>query len=132
MAVSLTPTPEDEAAVTRFIRAVQGFQKPRLADFDMRVGIGSTRLLVKVREGSVETISDMAAMRPLTPWDFSLTADAESWQRHWEVAPPAGWHDVFALMRYGRMQIDGDLHPFMAHLQFVKDLLAAPRSEVHA
>lgn len=41
----------------------------------------------------------------------------------------AGWHDVFALMRYGRMHIEGDLLPFMANLQFVKDLLAAPRSQ---
>ena len=132
MASAIHPSSSEDAAVTRFIHAAQSICRPRSADFHMKVGIGTRELLVKVGHGAVECIDDMAALRPLTPWDFSVTAEADSWQRFWNVVPDAGWHDIFALMRFGRMRVEGNLHPFMAHLQFVKDLLAAPRSKDQA
>ena len=122
-----TAIPLEDAAVSRFIQNAKDFSRPRRADFDMRVGIGSRELLVKVRCGSVQSIEDLACLRPLTSWDFSLSAAAECWQQFWEPLPAAGWHDVFALMRSGAMRIAGNLHPFMANLQLVKDLLATPR-----
>lgn len=119
----------EEAAFSSFLETAGHFNQPRRADFDMKVGIGSRELLVKVRDGAVQSIDDLATLRPLTAWQFSLSADAESWQRFWEPFPPAGWHDIFALMRNGKLRIEGNLHPFMAHLQLVKDLLASPRTK---
>jgi hypothetical protein len=41
--------------------------------------------------------------------------------------PEAGWHDIFALMKRKEARVEGDLRPFMANLQYIKDLLSAPR-----
>jgi hypothetical protein len=41
--------------------------------------------------------------------------------------PKPGWHDLFALTKRGEAVLEGDLHPFMAHLQYFKDVLALPR-----
>ena len=32
-----------------------------------------------------------------------------------------------SLVKSRQMRLEGDLHPFMAHLQYFKDLLALPR-----
>ena len=34
---------------------------------------------------------------------------------------------LFALFKRGLLRIEGDLHPFMANLLYIKDVLAAPR-----
>jgi len=36
-------------------------------------------------------------------------------------------HDLLALTKRGEAIIEGELHPFMIHLQYFKDLLALPR-----
>ena len=46
---------------------------------------------------------------------------------YWQRNPPAGWHDLLALTKRGQATLEGDLHPFMTHLQYFKDLLALPR-----
>ncbi|MFC3338860.1 hypothetical protein [Paracandidimonas soli] len=119
----------DEESAARFIHAAGHFRQPRAARFTAMVGIGGRRLLLKIENGAVASIDNLASLRPLAAWDFSVTADADAWLRFWEAIPAAGWHDIFALARHGRMRIEGNLHPFMAHLQFVKDLLASPRTE---
>lgn len=58
---------------------------------------------------------------------FSIRAEPETWRRFWQPVPEPGWHDLFALSKAGRAQIEGDLKPFMANLQYFKDVLAAPR-----
>lgn len=116
-----------DPASARFMRAASGFRRQRSADFTMMVGLGENRLLLTVVNGAVEQIRNLADLRPLTAWDFAVTADNETWSKFWEAVPSAGWHDLFALTRNGHMRIEGNLHPFMAHLQFIKDLLASPR-----
>ena len=41
--------------------------------------------------------------------------------------PRPGWHDLLALTKRGEATLEGDLHPFMTHLQYFKDVLALPR-----
>jgi hypothetical protein len=41
--------------------------------------------------------------------------------------PEAGWHDIFALMKRKQARVEGDLRPFMANLQYIKDRPPAPR-----
>lgn len=48
---------------------------------------------------------------------------------HAEPVPKPGWHDLFALCKRGAMRIEGGLHPFMANLQYFKDLVALPREQ---
>jgi hypothetical protein len=60
-------------------------------------------------------------------FDFALRADAEAWLQHWQALPRPGFHDIFAMAKQRRLRIEGSLHPLLANLQFIKDLVALPR-----
>ena len=62
-------------------------------------------------------------------WRFSYRATPAAWTEYWQVLPKPGWHDLLALTKRGEAVLEGDLHPFMAHLQYFKDLLALPRRQ---
>jgi hypothetical protein len=46
--------------------------------------------------------------------------------------PKAGWHDLLALTKRGEATLEGDIRPFMANLQYFKDVLALPRTTAGA
>lgn len=115
----------DEGLAARFSQAALQFSRKRAANLTMLVGFGSVELLTQVRDGRVVEVADKMARPPLQPFDFSIRAGAEAWQRFWQRIPPAGSHDIFALMRAGEMTIEGNLLPLMSNLQFVKDLLSS-------
>lgn len=60
-------------------------------------------------------------------WQFAVKGSPEGWRDHWRAVPAPDSYDLFALMKRGAATIEGDLHPFFAHLQYLKDLLAKPR-----
>ena len=60
-------------------------------------------------------------------WTFGIRATASAWRRFWQPVPEPDWHDLFALTKRGAAIIEGDLQPLMANLQYMKDVLAAPR-----
>jgi hypothetical protein len=60
-------------------------------------------------------------------WTFAVRASAETWARFWQPSPEPGYHDLFAMKKLGVARVEGDLWPLMAHLRYVKDVLAAPR-----
>ena len=91
------------------------------------LGFGSERAMLTIAHG----VPHMEAIgAPLTSWDFAIRGSARGWAAFWQSPPPPGWHDLFALAKRGEFQIEGQLHPFMANLQFFKDLLALPRASV--
>jgi hypothetical protein len=51
------------------------------------------------------------------------------WDKFWQPLPPLGYTDIFALVKQKLMQVEGNLHPFMANLLYFKDVIAAPRRE---
>jgi len=88
------------------------------------IEIGVEQLLLSIHSGRPAIA---ARMPPLGSWDFAIRAGAEAWAALWQPLPEAGWHDLFALSKRGAMRIEGRLQPFMANLQYFKDLLALPR-----
>ena len=89
-----------------------------------RLQIGSCPLIIRIDHG-VPTVVDKAPR--LMAWDFSIRGTARAWSALWEPIPPAGWHDLFALTKRGQMHIEGNTHPLLANLQYVKDLITLPR-----
>lgn len=89
------------------------------------IGVGAMERRIAV---SQDGIHPLPPAPPLQPWDFCVRGTPRAWQELWEAVPKAGWHDVFALTKRGEMRMEGNLLPFMANLQFFKDLLALPRS----
>jgi len=89
------------------------------------VGVGEIEYLVDIREGRVENVERGPFVMP--SWRFALRGSAEAWRKFWQTMPPPGHHDLFALSKLGLLTIEGDLHPLMANLLYLKDVLAAPR-----
>jgi pimeloyl-ACP methyl ester carboxylesterase len=89
------------------------------------VGIGDKSYLVKILEGRVASVTPGPFVTP--NYSFALRAPRDEWETFWQTLPPPGYNDIFALFKRGKLTIEGDLHPFMAHLLYIKDVLAAPR-----
>ncbi|MFD4839432.1 hypothetical protein ACFWP0_18145 [Achromobacter sp. NPDC058515] len=109
----------------RFRRRALSFSRPRQVDMDLLLRFGAHPVLVRIRDGRVAAADVPSA--PLPSCDVSLRASEDAWSRFWQAVPDAGWHDIFALSKRGELAIEGNLQPLMAHLQFVKDLLATGR-----
>jgi hypothetical protein len=113
--------PELLEADTELVRA------GRWLNVDCLLGPTGQPLLVCIREGR---ISEMSIPKTMPSWRFSYIASPRAWIEYWRAEPKPGWHDLLALTKRGEAHLAGDLHPFMTHLQYFKDLLALPRSMV--
>ena len=91
------------------------------------LGIGEENWLVRIHDGKVEDVAKGPFVMP--HWSFALRAPAEAWAQFWSADPPPGFHDLFALIRFGRLKAEGDLQPFMANLFYFKGLLASLRAQ---
>lgn len=94
------------------------------------VELGTAGYLVSVHEGRIARLERGPFL--LRDWRFAVRAPAEAWLRFWEPAPEPGYHDLFAMTKAGVARLEGNLHPLMAHLRYVKEVLAAPRARVGA
>lgn len=90
-----------------------------------RVGIGAIAFDVTTAQGRIVSVERGPFL--MRSHRFAITASADAWQRLWQPVPEPGWHDLLAIYKRGYAQIDGDLQPLMANLQYVKDVLTAPR-----
>jgi hypothetical protein len=97
-------------------------------DVVFQLGIGNVPYFVTIAGGRVEAVERGPLL--MRSCRFSIRAAAEAWARFWAPLPAPGWHDLFALTKSGAARIEGDFHPLMANLQYVKDVLAAPRRAV--
>ena len=82
------------------------------------------RVLVHVAEGRVTAVERGPFL--MRSWSFAVRASSDAWARFWRPVPEPGYHDVFAMKKLGVARVEGDLWPLMAHLRYVKDVLAAP------
>jgi hypothetical protein len=102
----------------------------RLLDCDCLIGPMQRPFHAAIRAGRiVELLPSPVLMRS---WRFSYRATPQAWAAYWQAEPKPGWHDLLALTKRGEAVLEGDLHPFMAHLQYFKDLLALPRQQFAA
>jgi hypothetical protein len=89
------------------------------------VQIGATSFLVRIEEGKIKECQKGLPL--LCSTVFAVKGTTKAWAAFWENPPKPKWHDIFALTKFGEMSIEGNLQPFMANLQYMKDVLAAPR-----
>ena len=81
---------------------------------------------VSIREGTIVDMTPAPVL--MRSWRFAFRASSAAWAEYWRPMPRPGWHDLLALTKRKEATLEGDLHPFMTHLQYFKDLLALPRS----
>jgi hypothetical protein len=101
-------------------------RRGRFLTTDFALVVGETPLLVRVESGRVTAVLHGPFL--LRSWAFSITAECETWLKLLKPVPDAGTHDLMALSKVGLARIEGNLQPFMANLQFVKDVVTAPRA----
>ena len=89
--------------------------------------MGDKGYLVRIVSGRVVSVTPGPFITP--NYSFALRASREAWETFWQRVPPPGFNDIFALFKRGLLRIEGDLHPFMANLLYIKDVLASPRKE---
>ena len=80
---------------------------------------------VSIREGAIVDMTPAPVL--MRSWRFAFRASSAAWVEYWQPMPRPGWHDLLALTKRKEATLEGDLHPFMTHLQYFKDLLALPR-----
>ena len=106
-------------------RNVALVRRGRFLSVDFLLGVGADEYLVEVRAGQVAAVRRGPFVMP--PARFAIRASAEVWAKFWLREPPPGFHDLFAMTKSGAARIEGDLHPLMANLRYVKELIEAPR-----
>lgn len=134
----MQPSDAERALCARFRHAVPDrvnadahlVWRGRTLTADCLVQIGSTPFLLRIDAGRVREC--LTPLPLLCPWVFAVRGSAAAWSALWQDPPPPGWHDLFALAKRGEMTVEGNLQPLLAHLQYVKDLLALPRERSDA
>jgi hypothetical protein len=96
-------------------------------DLALIVGDGELDWLVEIENGVVMRVTRGPLLMPRT--DLRLRAASETWARFLEPVPPPGYHDLFAMRRYRRIQIEGDIRLMSAYLFYLKRLFALLRPE---
>lgn len=101
-------------------------RRGRFLTCDFEIGVGRAPLMVGVVAGHVRSVVRGPFL--LRPWTFAIRAEPNTWAGFLAPVPAAGVHDVMALSKQGLARIEGDLHPFLSNLQYIKDVLAKPRA----
>jgi hypothetical protein len=100
-------------------------RRGRFVDTAFLIAIDDAYTLIRIQEGRVVKVTPGPFITP--DYSFALRAPRTVWEKFWQPLPPLGFTDIFALVKQKRMQVEGDLHPFMANLLYFKDVIAAPR-----
>jgi hypothetical protein len=99
----------------------------QMLDCDCLLGPTAHPFLASIRAGRIVDLAPAPVL--MRSWRFAYRATSAAWTEYWQPMPKPGWHDLFALTKRGEAVLEGDLHPFMAHLQYFKDVLALPRQQ---
>jgi len=115
--------------IARVVNADEGLvRRGRFVDTTFMITIGDDDHLIRVQEGRIAAVTAGPFITP--NYSFALRASRDVWEKFWQPLPPRGFTDIFALVKFRRMRVEGDLHPFMSNLLYFKDVLAIPRKEV--
>ena len=100
-------------------------RRGRFLTCDFLVEVGDTPYHISVDRGRITSVTQGPAL--MRPWRFAIRASEDAWREFWQPVPRPGYHDLFALTRFGRARIEGDLQPLMANLRYIKEVLETPR-----
>ena len=91
----------------------------------MLLGIGQENHWVTIREGRIDSIG--AEDWQVSGYDFAIRGTAEAWEKFWSSPPPPMHHDLHALVRVGKVRLEGDLDMLQGNLLYLKLLLETLR-----
>ena len=97
----------------------------RWVNLTFTLGAGETDYLITIEQGKITNITKRKLQTK--SGQFSIRADVPSWRKHWQKTPQRDYHDIFAMLAKGLVNIEGDLVPLMQNLQYFKDLISKNR-----
>jgi hypothetical protein len=105
-------------------------ERGRFLDVDCLLGSSEQGFHVSIRAGRITDLTPAPVL--MRSWQFGYRATPQAWTAFWQPMPKAGWHDLLSLTKRGEATLEGDIRPFMANLQYFKDVLALPRAAAGA
>jgi hypothetical protein len=121
--------PEADGIVARLpdlVNADSGLvRRGQRLDTTFLLAVDDAEYLIHVASGRLAAVERGPFL--LRSWSFAVRASGDAWARFWQPVPEPGYHDLFAMKKLGVARVEGDLWPLMAHLRYLKDVLAAPR-----
>ena len=132
------PAAFTEAAVIEAFRSIPDLlardaalvERGAMLEVDCLLGPTVQPFHVAIRAGRIVDLTPAPVL--MRAWRFAYRASPAALAAYWQPMPAPGWHDLLALTKRGEATLEGDIHPFMTHLQYFKDLLALPRSRAGA
>ena len=103
-------------------------RRGRWTNADMLLGIGDENWIVAIRAGRVDSL--MPEEWAVSAWDFAIKGTREGWEKFWSPMPPPMHHDISALVRAGKVRIEGDVDMAMANFLYLKLVLETLRGKV--
>jgi hypothetical protein len=94
-------------------------RRGRTLTADVLVEIAPKSWLLRIRDGAIEAVTPDP--KGMTGYTTALRFDPEAWGQFMTPVPPPGRHDLMALVKTGKLKVEGSLHPFMAHLLWFKE-----------
>lgn len=61
------------------------------------------------------------------PYQFAFVTDLAALTEFWSPYPKPGFHDIFAMVKVGRADIQGDILRLVKNLRFFKEFMALGR-----
>jgi hypothetical protein len=101
-------------------------ERGRFLDVECLLGSTEQGFHVSIRAGRITDLTPAPVL--MRSWQFAYRATPQAWTAFWQRMPKAGWHDLLSLTKRGEATLEGDIRPFLANLQYFKDVLALPRA----
>jgi hypothetical protein len=97
----------------------------RFVTTEMQVLVGRNEYRIVIEGGRIVGVERGPLI--MRPYSITIRASAEVWEKFWQVNPPPGYQDLFALTKRGEAEVSGDFRLLMQNLRYFKELLEAPR-----
>ena len=97
----------------------------RLVTTEVQILVGKDEYRIKIEEGRIAGVEEGPFL--MRPCSITVRASTEAWGKFWQLYPPPGYQDIFAMTKKGEAEVSGDFRLLMQNLRYFKELLEAPR-----
>lgn len=102
----------------------------RFVDVTFMLESGKEAWLITISQGRISHVQPGPFV--MARWTFALRADPQNWAQFWQPAPPPGFHDLMAMIKFKALRTEGDQHIFMSNLLYFKAMFEGARAQEFA
>ncbi|MGE7591591.1 hypothetical protein ACQKM1_19375 [Peribacillus frigoritolerans] len=91
---------------------------------DLLLQIGAKEYIVRIKQGKLTNFFEKEA---LDGWSFAIRGSLEAWEKFTQPIPPPMFHELFAAVFQGNLQLEGNLKELYANLRYMIRFLDVTR-----